>query len=607
MKKKTFTIKTDFCDKKLENVFIKQSTEQGSQKISLQKTLASAKGFVCVVAENAFSDELMKALVEVRNDKGIRIYALVSALEEPSFERLKNNCIIRSVPNINGNYIICDRTAAFFFDADLQGYAVQNIETVGKLHDTFIYEFWNNAEHEFVAKKNKVLEQTFDVSPVQGNNQLIINRSALSEKPYDSLLQKATDFVIDNQENISELIKSQSIQRIYLDKKSCEKNRDYLLTEKDFNGEIIYSDDCRIPLCKSDGKWYVSNSSFDKSSSNDGKLFLAEMETEPVFSNAYHLKHTYTYGEAVGKEILRLKDFSAVTISDDAEEEKSFTCDYKEFKRIAKMTDSERESEFNNRHLLTSNKPSAHVTFSIEMSVSKLSKDARLAPIYKSYEEFINQRNKERNIKEELIKECERNIKKCEDALKQTEEKYSMLEKELSTCKEKQKQQNDNEVKIAELKKKTSEENDSAKTQQYKEQLSKLETENKSLSKNIAKLQESTKKIEALKKDLEKNRGILESEQKKREDAKACLSEIDALEKEPETVADCEKTASHLENLKKFIPPFDKPCFGTLYKVKEVYEYELQSDECYDEAEKEMQGEYVKKAGVENIKFVIKG
>lgn len=606
MKKKTFTIKTDFCDKKLENVFIKQSTEQASQKISLQKTLASAKGFVCVVAENAFSDELMKALVEVRNDKGIRIYALVSALEEPSFERLKNNCIIRSVPNINGNYIICDRTAAFFFDADLQGYAVQNIETVGKLHDTFIYEFWNNAEHEFVAKKNKVLEQTFDVSPVQGNNQMIINRSALSEKPYDSLLQKATDFVIDNQENISELIKSQSIQRIYLDKKSCEKNRDYLLTEKDFNGEIIYSDDCRIPLCKSDGKWYVSNSSFDKSSSNDGKLFLAEMETEPVFSNAYHLKHTYTYGEAVGKEILRLKDFSAVTISDNDEEEKSFTCDYKEFKRIAKMTDSERKAEFNNRHLLTSNKPSAHVTFSIEMSVSRLSKDARLAPIYKSYEEFINQRNKERNIKEELIKECERNIKKCEDALKQTEEKYSMLEKKLSICKEKQKQQNDNEVKIVELKKKTSEENDSAKTQQYKEQLSKLETENKSLSKNIAELQGATKKIEALKKDLEKNRGILDSEQKKREDANACLSKIEALEKEPKTVAECKKISDILEKLESFIPPFDKPCFGTLYKVKNGYEYVLESDENYDEAEKEMQSEDVIKAGIENIKFVAK-
>lgn len=607
MKKKTFTIKTDFCDKKLENVFIKQSTEQGGQKISLQKTLASAKGFVCVVAENAFSDELMKALVEVRNDKGIRIYALVGELEEPSFERLKNNCIIRAVPNINGNYIICDRTVAFFFDANLQGYALQNIETVSKLHDIFIYEFWNNAEHEFVAEKNKVLERTFDVAPVQGNNRMIINRSALSEKPYDSLLQKATDFAMVNQESISEMIKSSNQQRIYLDKKSCEKNREYLSKESDWEREIIYSDDCRIPLCKSDEKWYISNSSFDKPSNNDGKLFLAEMETEPVFSNAYHLKHTYTYGEAVGKEILRLKDFSAVTISDNAEEEKSFTCDYKEFKRIAKMTDSERKAEFNNRHLLTSDKLAAHVTFSIEMSVSKLSKDARLAPIYKSYEEFINQRNKERNIKEELIKECERNIKKCEDALKQTEEKYSMLEKKLSICKEKQKQQNDNEVKIVELKKKTSEENDSAKTQQYKEQLSKLETENKSLSKNIAELQGATKKIEALKKDLEKNRGILDSEQKKREDANACLSKIEALEKEPKTVAECKKISDILEKLESFIPPFDKPCFGTLYKVKNGYEYELQSDECYDEAEKEMQGEYVKKAGVENIKFVIKG
>lgn len=606
MKKQTFTIEKDFGDKELKNVFVKDCAESGNpQKDSLQETLALAKDFVCVVAENAFSNELINALVDARKE-GIRIYALVKELKESVFEPLKNNCIIRAVPHINGNYLICDRTVAFFFDAGLQGYALKNTETVGKLHDTFIYEFWNNAESEFVVEKKKVSERTFDVSPVQGNDKMIINRSALLEKPYDNLLQKATDFVIAGHETISDVIKLSDAQHVYLDKKCCEKNREYLSGEKELKGEVIYSDNCRIPLCKSNGKWYISNNSFNKSSDNDSKLFLAEMENEPEFSNAYHLKHTYTYREAVKKEMLSLSDFSPVKISDTDEEQKSFACDYKEFKRIKKMTDSKREEEFNNRHLLFSDKLSANVTFSIDMSVRVLTKGASPAPIYESYKKFREQIAKECNAKSKLIEDCNRSISKCESDIKEVDTKISELEKKVSECKEKQKRQNDNNAKIAELTEKIKKGDKSAESQQYEKQLNELKKQNNLLAKDIGNLQKYTNEIKVCNKNLEKTRNFLDAEKKKKQDAEECLSKIDALEKEPKTVADCEKISSHLENLKTFIPPFDKPCFGTLYKVKDGYEYEVYSDEDYDKAEEEMQKENVIKAGVKNIKFVTK-
>ena len=70
--------------------------------------------------------------------------------------------------------------------------------------------------------------------------------------------------------------------------------------------------------------------------------------------------------------------------------------------------------------------------------------------------------------------------------------------------------------------------------------------------------------------------------------------------KKTETVVECEAIKSQLPddfNLK--VPSFDKPRYGTLYKIQNDYEYEVNSDDHFDEAEEEM-----REAGLENVHFV---
>lgn len=595
MKQEIFKVEKDFGDKTLKNVFVKQQSEANRlQQDSVADVISQAKKFICVAAENAFSDELIKLLYNARKEKGIRIYVLVKTMNMAGFEQLKNNCIIRTVPDISGNYLICDRTVAFFFDEHLRGYALKNPETVGKLHDVFIYEFWNNAESEFIAKENKVSEQTFDVSPVQGNERVIINRSALSEKPYDTLLLKATDFVITNQ-NISEIMKS--ADTLYLDKKGCEKNREYLLQNS--KKCDYFSDDCCVPLCKSGGKWYISNSSFENTSNNDGKLFFVEMENEPIFSNAYRLENVYTYRDAVEKEMLALKDFSPVTISASDEEQRSFDCDYKEFKRIKKMNNDDRENEFTKRNLLKSNKLSATIKFTINMTVSKLSKGAERASIYKDYHNFTEEMNKDIAAKNKLIKECAGYITKFEVDLKRLNSDISEKTKQIEECENKQRQLQLIPAKMQELTGKINEgEKSKSDVSQYEKQLIEEKKESASLKKDCDNVKKYKNEKNALDEKLRKTESALNSEQQKKTSTEDCLSKIAALEKEPKTVKAC-KEISDILNLGKFIPAFDEPRFGTLYEVKNGYEYALNSDEDSENAEKEMQV-----AGLQNVKFV---
>ena len=65
------------------------------------------------------------------------------------------------------------------------------------------------------------------------------------------------------------------------------------------------------------------------------------------------------------------KDFSAVSISATDIEERSVSYDYKQFKKILKMTEVERESFFDK--ILHTDKFSASVTFNITMTVKQIS------------------------------------------------------------------------------------------------------------------------------------------------------------------------------------------------------------------------------------------
>ena len=603
MKQIEFTVTQNFGDKELEYVFVGQSYGTSvPQEDDLSEIISAAKECVCVVAEDAFSGELIEMLGKMRKEKGIRIYALVRNIEQSAFESLKNDCIIRAVPNISGNYIICDRNSAFFFDARLRGYAVKKAETVEKLHDMFIYDFWNNGKTEFIAKTKDVPEQTFDVSPVLGNDVFVVNRSALPEKPYDELLHGATDFVLSNQKDINDTILA-SDARIYLDKKSIENNRESL-KKRLSHGEVVYSDNSAVPLCKSDEKWYLSNSGFDKPSDNSGNLFFAEMERDPVLLNAYHLVPAYKYKDAVGKTMLALKDFSPVEVSMTDTEERSFECDHTEFRKIISMSDEEKKSECEKRNLLNSDKFSASVDFHIKMTVSKLSGNAHPAEIYDAYKKINEKKESEikklKKASEDSINENNNELKKIEASIKDESDKKNNLEKKCEGIKA----QIEAETKKKETAEKSLAEVNSEKKKETEKEIEKIiRACTDSIDKNNRELRKITSDIDAGKKkkeELEKKRQEIQarrdSETKKKEEYEKIFSE---LPNDPCTVEECKRIAHILKIPDELIPPFDKPRFGTLYKTANGYEYVLKSDDDYDEAKEEMEH-----AGVSPIKFV---
>ena len=367
-KTKTFSITKDFGSKTLSKVFVRE-IESETVYISLKEKISdSVKNTetVCVVAENPINNELMEIFCSVREKLGIRIYVIVPKLNDIDFARLKNNCIVREVPNIKGNYLICDSKEAFFYDENLNGYCLCNTDTVEKLRDFFIYQFWNNASKEYISQIKDVADQTFDVAPVLESKEVIIS--------LNNLLDNADSFCMSK--TLSEFMKQKSYNAaLYLSKNVIEKNRDWLLKE---NGtKIVYTDSLSVPLCKSNDSWYILNDNF-----------AVLLEEEPVFGNCFILRDELTYRDAIGKDILSLKDFSSIIIVASDSENKSIPVDYRTFRQIEHMSENERIKLFEKNSLLQADKLAASIDFSITMIVKKLSKDAKTAPIYSEYNNF---------------------------------------------------------------------------------------------------------------------------------------------------------------------------------------------------------------------------
>lgn len=525
-KTKIFTITKDFGSKTLSKVFVKENGNETASILLKEKIADSINKAekVCLVAENSISAELMELLCSARENFGLRIYATVSNLNEADFARLKNNCIVREVSNIKGNYLLCDSNKAFFYDGNLRGYALGNSATVKKLHEIFIYDFWNNAKKEFVSEIKPVAEQTFDVAPVLENKEVIINKKGGAECSYKELLDSADKFCIP--EKLSDFIKEKSKEAdLYLCRKVVEKNRAWLETENEV--KIFYTDSLSVPLCKSHNAWYILNGSF-----------AALLEEEPVFTSIFSLKNNFLYRDAVGKEILYLKDFSKVIVDANASEEKSISVDYKTFRQISRMAEDERTDLFEKKNLLQSEKLSASIAFSITMQVRKLSKGAKLAPIYDEYKKFWD--------------EQEKVLKSLSDDIQKAEKKVSEAQNELS---------------------------------KMKSQLDDLQKQKKDSSE--------------LEKQLTQKEKSLETETKLLADRKSLLETAQKLSNKSETLEACKGAIAVFDSLKSFLPHFDKPRFGKLYKANAGYEYVLESDEYLENAEAEMQ-----KANIQNVKFV---
>lgn len=618
-KSKTFTITKDFSSKTLEKVFVEQVSDKGIMEApSLREEIESAlkqAETVCLVAETAFSGELMNLLYEMRQNHGLRIYILIKDVQQKAsaLELLKENCIVREVPHIRGNYLLCDKTAAFFFDGEMNGYAVKNEETVQKLHNLFIYNFWKESTKEFIREVSDVAYRTFDVAPVHADENVIIDRSALEESPYRKCLENADSFVTLG--TFPKRLKdTNSGSTLYLDKQAWESNKDVLLKEQ--NRTVILTDKLSIPMCKFEGNWYILNNNFDNDD-NTGRFFSVKMECEPVFINTRKFYPTFTYGDAVGKTLFYAKNFENVEILSEDTEDRSVSYDHKRFKEIVRMEETEREKFFDKQRLLHSDKLVATVTFTVTMTVKKLSKGAKEAPVYEEYKSFIAEvetRRKETEQKKISVEKSQETDKNNLETVTQKLDAFQAKKQEYERdCQKKE----ELEGKISELKeqiqqakqesggngkgllKKAKGENFGV-NNEFEKQLSELRGQEKVLEEKIKRFQKEKKTG----KQLANERDVIQKKLTETEESLKKLADLmaafDRLPKKPETVVECEAIKSQLPddfNLK--VPSFDKPRYGTLYKIQNDYEYEVNSDDDFDEAEEEM-----RKAGLENVHFV---
>ena len=593
-KTKTFTIEKDFGDKTLQKVFVKES-ESSDDSVLLYDTMvleAKQSEIICIVAEDIPTSKLMQLLCEIRQKKGVRLYIITSRLISHSFDFLKDNCIVREVADISGNYLICDKSAAFFYNSDLKGYAVKNSETVSKLHDIFIYEFWNKAEREFIGETKSVAEKTFDVMPVIGNDRVHIN---------DKIINEATDFVA--QDRVNDLIVSKNL---YLNKKAIESLRD---SNKNFSGKnIIYTDSSVIPLCKIRQSWYIIVGDINLSDDSSDKFFAVLMEKDPVFSNAYKLFDEYLYVEAVGKKIISLNDFTDIVIQQNSTEEKTVYADYKTLKKTVKMTDSDRESYFEKGNLFEwdklseKNKLSASVCFHIKMLVKHLTKGAVHAPIYQEYENFIKEYKNTINKISSFIDNLEKNVKECQEKdldIKKLIERFKQKEEEITKIINNQKEINQKVKEISEQLEKAKKQRDKKEIEKTTKELQKYRESQKANAKKMEDFNKYKDDGKRLEQQLRDNNEKLQSCIGKKNKYISLLVSSKKISDDPQTVAECQQIKEIFSEFKFTLPSFDKPRYGTLYTTKGSYEYVLSNDDDIDNAEEEM-----KKAGLENVNFV---
>lgn len=586
---KRYELAKDFGSKTIQKVFVKEpstSDDLQSLKDRIGKSLENAET-VCIVLADRINAELINMLLHSNSQTGCRIYVIVSDLSRnDDFSLLKNRCIIREVPNISGNWILCNKEEAFFFDSGLHGYTISHPAAVGKLHDIFVYEFWRNGEKEFISDIQTVSERTFEVAPVLGNDRVILDYITSERNPYHALLEDATEYAVPKR--INDFVKSKGKQsRIYLDESACKDARNWMLNAS--LPRIFLTEFSHVPLCRSiDGKWYIlNNANFDLTQGEQGRFFAVQLEEEPQFTNVYRLYDEYSYRDSVGKDIISADGFKPITIIASGTEMKAVSYDYLKFNEVVQMDDDNRETEFNSRKLLTSEKLSASVTFSIEMRVKGRSQNAQDDRIYDDYKKFaaflrsfVEQLKEDSSRKKDSSDQITEEIKKSEGKIADMKRKLKELAKKRSTLEESLKVDS------------TSPKDKKSLDKEFKE----LEREIKNSEREIKKLAEELERLNQRLKDTEAQ---LTADENLLNSLRPFKNQVLTKKSECETVVEVISQSNQKDKGYPPVPQFDLPQCGTLYKSKSGYEYELASEEKLEEAQDEM-----RKAGITNVIFV---
>ena len=403
--KRSITLKKQYGDDNLHNVFELVKTKSGSTKFNIEEFLSKAKETVCIVLESGMNDELAKKLSAI---KEARIYVLVPRIDENKYAKLRGKAIVREVPNIKGNYCVIDDKVLLLFDKAMNGIVVESQDSISTVKKIFEREFWENATEEFIEAKRPCADRTFDVPPIYNSNDVVIDDGFGETTPLKQMIDQAKTVAYTGK------VATGANHNIVLNK--IKANSDCL---KNSSKENIYYYP-QLPFCflEHSGDTYAVNfdiAEYDKLPEKaKGSLFAVKVDSVN-FGDYYKFNKHKTIGELVGQTVIDA-DGESIEIKDCAEENRKIPVDLKLAREFEKMeSDPETlEARLDKRDvkLLTTNHTAKQVIFNIELQIQTktISKRADVYNQFKKANEAYTSKLKELGNFVEKLKD--KNIKK---------------------------------------------------------------------------------------------------------------------------------------------------------------------------------------------------
>lgn len=522
---------------------------------------------VYICAENGISDDVSAFL---ENNNSLRIYILVRKINESVWLNIpyKENCIVREVPSLSGNYIITEgenSSLLFLFDTEFNGFVLKDSEMIHKMKQVFINEFWNYASKEFVIELQDVAEKSFDVPSVKGDCTLILNQGVEDKSPLQNIIDNVEEIFLRNN---PEKFLNYPIKKLYL-KNIPERT---ILESFLKNGtEVYYAPDLDFDFIKTPNALYAANFdiSLDKwRESRDGRLFLLKTDISKfVYGKTYKLNESLTWNECLGNEILDINGKPYIVIEKgNLQEVKARPVDARKIKKNKKIL-ANWEPYLMEQKAFVPNQRSIVIPFKITIPVLKktLTKKALVyeqveaanSAISKYYTNCLDevstkitrietelnsvkmklngkdsQIHNEKMAREALDTNREEKIHEIDEQIKKIEQNPKILakNKEIASVQEKI---NENKGKIAELHKNKNDKKAAGSIKDFEKAIeslnAKLQTnqdEKKSIANNLLKQFEAqkTKVNDKVKEELDKRDNLiyrLNGEYKKLEDTKS--------------------------------------------------------------------------------------
>ncbi len=287
-------LKKTYNDVVLKNIFVKKEKHNTlSVADGFRSAISQAKEKICIVLEKGLLDEITKML----NYSQARKYILVPTIEESKLSRISGNMIVREVDSIKGNYAIIDEKELYIFDNMLFGVNITNAKAVKTLHQLFLKEFWINGQAEFISKKVNFAEITFDVPPIYGNDDFLLDESFEDKTEIQKL--------IDNAVTVGCVGKAFSSYAGSIILKDAKLNKNYLETTT--NEDIYLAPDMPLSIVNSENGNYVLNFNpadyYKLPEKGKGRLFAVKC-SDYEFGTVYKFFKHKTVEELLNVEVL---------------------------------------------------------------------------------------------------------------------------------------------------------------------------------------------------------------------------------------------------------------------------------------------------------------